>query len=115
MSYYTLLERDNAQEDWAIAWGDFDKDAVIDEAQDYCDSGYRRSNLKIIKTATEDYTVITAEVAQLNLGRYVTQANKEEYARVTDKLAFCSDLTGRSIDNPLTQQLEDLLDTEGEI
>lgn len=63
--YFTLLERDNDTTPWAIAFGDYDRDAVADEAQEYCEDGYHTSNLKIIST-NEAQTSINAKVKELN-------------------------------------------------
>jgi len=42
--------------------------------------------------------------------QYVTLDNALEYARITDKMAFVSDITGLSIDHRFIGALEDRLD-----
>ena len=44
------------------------------------------------------------------VARYVTLDNALEYASVTDKLAFISDLTGLSVDHRFIGGIEDRLD-----
>jgi hypothetical protein len=41
--------------------------------------------------------------------QYVTLDNALEYARLTDKMAFVSDITGLSIDHRFIERLEDRL------
>jgi hypothetical protein len=44
------------------------------------------------------------------VARYVTLENALEYASVTDKIAFVSDITGLSVDHRFVGGIEDRLD-----
>lgn len=69
MAYYTLVlnEGDHiADAPWGIAFGDKDKEVVEAERDDYLDRGFKRKELKIIKTATSRQKEIDAAVAALN-------------------------------------------------
>ena len=44
------------------------------------------------------------------VARYVTLENALEYASVTDKIAFVSDITGLSVDHRFIGGIEDRLD-----
>lgn len=62
--YYTLLVRYEAGDAWKAAFGDYDRETVVDERDDsYADA----AATKIIATAP-DQASIDAEVAQLNGG-----------------------------------------------
>ena len=63
-TYYTLAESVDGR--WAVAFGDYDKQTVMDERADYIDSGMTGRSLKIIKTATSDQPEIDAAIARLN-------------------------------------------------
>lgn len=45
------------------------------------------------------------------VARYVTLDNALEYARITDKMAFVSDITGLSIDHRFIGAIEDRLNS----
>ena len=65
--YFTLVAIDGTPTDtpWGIAFGDFDKDVVEAEMEDYRENGWTKKQLKIIKTAS-DQASIDAAVAALN-------------------------------------------------
>jgi hypothetical protein len=49
--FYTLLVRDGRASDWHIHFGNHSKDAVAQQRNDICDSGFNRKiNTKIIST-----------------------------------------------------------------
>lgn len=45
-----------------------------------------------------------------DLTQYLTADNAKEYASLTDKLVFCSDLTGLSVDSRLLARFENDLE-----
>jgi hypothetical protein len=64
--YFTLVSRDNINADWTIEFGDYDRETVQSELDDYCDHDYPAANLKIIRTADARQSTIDAAVAALN-------------------------------------------------
>jgi hypothetical protein len=44
------------------------------------------------------------------VNQYVTYENAKEYAGITDKIAFVSDITGLSVNNRFVPALENFLD-----
>lgn len=48
MTYYLIVDRDDATSPWAPQFGDKDRDCVDFELQDMRDHGVRRANLKIV-------------------------------------------------------------------
>jgi hypothetical protein len=46
----------------------------------------------------------------INLGQYLTVENAQEYASLTDKIAFCSDITGLSVSSRRLEEFEDNLE-----
>lgn len=62
--YHSLLARDSKAENWSIQFGDFDKECVIQEAEDQKDSGTFKY-FKIITTGVSQKD-IDAAVAKLN-------------------------------------------------
>lgn len=60
--YYTLLLKDDAHSPWGIAFGDYDRDVVVDEYED-CYTAYYA--YKIIRT-DEDQAAIEDCVSRLN-------------------------------------------------
>lgn len=64
MAYYTLLSR-NDDNQWVIEFGDYSKENVQSELNDYRDQGYKKKNLKIISTGTTQ-NAINEAVAKLN-------------------------------------------------
>ena len=64
--YYTLLVRDGSPGcQWSPEFGDYDQDTVKAELDDWRDQGFKRSELKIIKTAAKQADIM-AKVAELN-------------------------------------------------
>lgn len=55
--YFTLLQRHEGV--WGIEFGDFDRETVEAELQDYRDHFIRKADLKIIRTA--DYATATIQ------------------------------------------------------
>lgn len=66
--YYTLLTKDGVSDDWLIAFGDYDRECVKSELDDYRDHGWRRNELKIIKTQSVKQAEVDSAVALLNAG-----------------------------------------------
>ena len=70
MTYYTLVSIDYADENpqWAIEFGDYDRDCVENELHDIRDHPAREPSqrFKIIRTASDDQLTINAAVAALN-------------------------------------------------
>ena len=71
MAYYTLLIRENKTEAWEIAFGDFDKETVQGELEDYRDHDYQKQNLKIVQTRTARQSEIDTIVRKLNHERAI--------------------------------------------
>jgi hypothetical protein len=69
MAYFTLLCRDNKEAAWEIAFGDFDKDTVQSELDDYRDHDYQKQNLRIVQTRTSRQSEIDNIIRKLNHGR----------------------------------------------
>ena len=66
MAYYTLLTRLTKFEPWEIAFGDYDKECVQSELDDYRDHWYEKQNLRIVKTKTARQSEIDEIVRKLN-------------------------------------------------
>lgn len=69
MAYYTLLVRDNNKDYWITAFGDYDKETVEFERQDYIESYhgfYNKKNTKIVKTRTARQSEIDNVLKKLN-------------------------------------------------
>lgn len=68
MAYYTLVTRDHAGATWFPQFGDYDKEAVVFEQDDYVTGSamMKRSNTKIIKTKTVRRCDVDAAIAKLN-------------------------------------------------
>ena len=66
MAYYTLLTLDNGK--WNIQFGSKDLPDVEFEREEYIYGSlkYRRKELKIIKTKTDNQSEIDVELAKLN-------------------------------------------------
>jgi hypothetical protein len=47
----------------------------------------------------------------MDLHKYLTEANAQEYATLTDKIAFCSDITGLSVDSRRLEEFENNLES----
>jgi hypothetical protein len=84
MAYFTLVSRDPIAElnglpnQWVIEFGDYERETVEYERDDYRDRGYRTADLKIIRTADARQTTINAAVAQLN-ARYTPRQCRHCY------------------------------------
>lgn len=65
MTYYLLVEKTEGAE-WAIQFGDSDKEAIEFERDDYADHGIPKKNLKVIKSASSQQRDCDAAVAKLN-------------------------------------------------
>ena len=70
-TYYTLAESVDGR--WAVAFGDYDKQTVMDEREDMLDADItgqsfkrRAQRLKVIITTTSDQAEINAAIARLN-------------------------------------------------
>ena len=50
-------------------------------------------------------------IIMINLGQYLTAENAKEYATLNDKIAFCSDITGLSVDSRRLEEFEDNLES----
>ena len=75
-TYFALVERIDGR--WGIAFGDFDRETVIAERQDYLEHGSRAEDLCVLKVRTTQAAIDSA-VATTNerkkkgnevLGRY---------------------------------------------
>lgn len=66
-AYHTLLTRDNSEQSWGIAFGDYDRELVEAEATEYIESGYTNSNIKFI-TTSDRQDDINEKVKQWNKG-----------------------------------------------
>jgi hypothetical protein len=51
--YYALYTRDAVSVAFAMQFGDYDRDTVIDERQDYLDHGHKASNIRIVRYAAD--------------------------------------------------------------
>jgi len=71
MSYYTLVVRTGPGEPFAPQFGDYDRAVVLAERDAYMEPApyppTRRSDMRIIRTATDQQRDIDAAVAALNL------------------------------------------------
>ncbi|WP_296084142.1 hypothetical protein [uncultured Agrobacterium sp.] len=69
-TYYTLLMKDGTPSDkaWEIAFGDYDRETVVAELQDYRDHGWKLKELKIVTTKGHGMDAINAVLAKLNAG-----------------------------------------------
>lgn len=65
--YYSLLTREVIPSGhvWAIAFGDYDRETVEFEREDYRDNGHKAKDLKII-TTDDSHAAIRAAVDKLN-------------------------------------------------
>jgi len=64
--YFTLLTRDDGNDNWRIEFGDYSSSTVEDERIDQRDHEIKCSNLKIIRTNNRQAD-INAAVAALNI------------------------------------------------
>lgn len=70
--YYTLLVRDSKSEPWEIHFGDYDRNVVSDERDDWCDhydennKRRQKNNTLIVTTSDESMAAINAKVTELN-------------------------------------------------
>jgi len=65
MTYYLLVEKAEGGE-WAIQFGDSDKETVEFERDAYTEQGILKKNLKVIKSASPQQRDCDAAVAKLN-------------------------------------------------
>lgn len=65
-SYYTLVLLQHGR--WSPQFGDYDRETVDYELEDYVDQGYKRSHLKVIVTGHLQADVNSA-VANMNRRR----------------------------------------------
>lgn len=63
--YYTLCVRLDGEQRWCAEFGDYDKDVVEAELQDYRDSYHKKKNLQIIATG-DSQSDIDQGVSELN-------------------------------------------------
>jgi hypothetical protein len=47
----------------------------------------------------------------MDLNKYLTEENAQEYATLTDKIAFCSDITGLSVSSRRLEEFENNLES----
>jgi len=66
MAYYTLLIREASFDPWEIAFGDYEKECVQGELEDYRDHDYKAKNLRIVKTRTARQSEIDTILRKLN-------------------------------------------------
>lgn len=64
-SYFSLLTLEDDFQ-WYIQFGDYDREVVEDEYQEYRDNGHKAKRLKIIATGSSQ-DEINAAVRELNL------------------------------------------------
>lgn len=64
--YHTLLVREGGI--WAPQFGDYDRETVEAERDDYRDHDHKAKDLKIVTTKTTRQAEIEAVVAKLNKG-----------------------------------------------
>lgn len=65
MTYHTLVQFDPEADAWGIEFGDYDRETVEDELEDYVDHSISRKLLKIVTTDSEANAEIEAAVAAL--------------------------------------------------
>ncbi len=63
--YHTLLSREGFGFPWRIEFGDFDRETVDSERQEYRDNGAKAANLKVITTGARQGDIDSA-VSLLN-------------------------------------------------
>jgi hypothetical protein len=65
-TYYTLLQREDGK--WAPQFGDYDRETVESERDDYRDHDIKAKDLKIVTTQGHSWASIQVVVAKLNGG-----------------------------------------------
>lgn len=63
--YYTLVEFDPNHDAWCIAFGDYDRQTVVDEMNDYRSRGANHG--MTIITTSDKQDDIDAKIAEINL------------------------------------------------
>ena len=103
-NYYIIAERNDATSPFGIAWGDYDKDVVIQERDDMLDSlQYSARNLKILTCASDSQADGDAAIAKLNakraiaVGDYVTTPRFDYPVQVTGNDTGTGDLIVRYV------------------
>lgn len=71
MAYYTLLIREDKGGPWMIAFGDYDKETVIEERDDYREHFHQKQNMKIVTTRTARQSEIDTVLRKLNHERAI--------------------------------------------
>ena len=72
MTYYVLAARDDTDAAYHVAFGDYDRATVKDEALCMAQlhasygGGYRRVNMKVLKAARATQRAVDAALAELN-------------------------------------------------
>lgn len=61
--YYTLAVREDGQ--WTAQFGDYDRETVQAELDDYVDHDYRKRDLRIVQSNDDQASIMNA-VARLN-------------------------------------------------
>jgi len=64
--YFTLLQRDPNDGKWGIEFGDYDRETVEAERDDYRDHGAKARDLKIVRTDNARTSSIMPIVNALN-------------------------------------------------
>lgn len=67
--YYVLAANEGshiASNPWGVAFGDYDKETVKSERDDYRNNGWKARELKIIKCSSAKQATVDAEIAKLN-------------------------------------------------
>jgi hypothetical protein len=86
-AYFTLITRDNPASNWVVEFGDWDRDVVLSERDDYRDHGVKARDLKIIASDGKQAS-IDAKVNLLNgVGNYDATPITELDAILTAKPA----------------------------
>lgn len=67
--YFILAMMDGTPTDtpWAMHFGDYDREPVEFEMQEFRDKGWKKSELKLIKLPTDTQAAIDAAIAKLNV------------------------------------------------
>jgi len=71
MAYYTLLCRETKNDPWEIAFGDYDRNTVTEEAEEYSCHEYQKQNLRIVTTRTARQSEIDTILRKLNHERSI--------------------------------------------
>lgn len=66
MAYFTLVELDALFGKWCVAFGDYDRETVEDERDEFVSRGIKRKRLHVFRTKSDAQTEIDVAVKKLN-------------------------------------------------